>query len=91
MDEDRPTGEAVEEAPSSTGELDPQRWLALGIIAVAQLMIILDASIVNIALPSAQEDLGISDADRAVGRHGLHARLRWPAVARRTDRRLHGP
>ncbi len=43
---------------------DPRRWLALGVIAVAQLMIVLDASIVNIALPSAQKDLGISDADR---------------------------
>ena len=43
---------------------DPRRWLALGIIAVAQLMIVLDASIVNIALPSAQKDLDISTADR---------------------------
>ena len=43
---------------------DPRRWLALAIIAVAQLMIVLDASIVNIALPRAQEDLGISTADR---------------------------
>jgi EmrB/QacA subfamily drug resistance transporter len=43
---------------------DPRRWLALGIIAVAQLMIVLDASIVTIALPSAQADLGISTADR---------------------------
>jgi EmrB/QacA subfamily drug resistance transporter len=34
------------------------------VLAAAQLMIVLDASIVNIALPSAQEDLGISDADR---------------------------
>jgi EmrB/QacA subfamily drug resistance transporter len=34
------------------------------VIAVAQLMIVLDASIVNIALPSAQKDLNISDADR---------------------------
>ncbi|MBA3523240.1 MAG: MFS transporter [Geodermatophilaceae bacterium] len=42
----------------------PRRWLALGVIAIAQLMIILDASIVNIALPSAQAELGISDADR---------------------------
>jgi EmrB/QacA subfamily drug resistance transporter len=59
-----PTG-AVREVPTdTTDELDPQRWLALGVIAVAQLMIILDASIVNIALPSAQMDLHISDADR---------------------------
>ena len=43
---------------------DPKRWLALVVIAIAQLMIVLDASIVNIALPSAQKDLGISDADR---------------------------
>jgi EmrB/QacA subfamily drug resistance transporter len=49
---------------SAPEELDPRRWLALGVIAVAQLMIILDASIVNIALPSAQKDLNISDADR---------------------------
>ena len=34
------------------------------VLAAAQLMIVLDASIVNIALPSAQEDLGITDADR---------------------------
>lgn len=43
---------------------DPKRWLALGIIAIAQLMVVLDASIVNIALPSAQADLGITDANR---------------------------
>jgi EmrB/QacA subfamily drug resistance transporter len=43
---------------------DPKRWRALAVIAVAQLMIILDATIVNIALPTAQRDLGISTADR---------------------------
>ena len=43
---------------------DPKRWLALAVIAVAQLMVILDASIVNIALPSAQHALHISNADR---------------------------
>src|SRR5438445_832634 len=41
-----------------------RRWLALAVIVVAQLMIILDASIVNIALPHAQKALHISDADR---------------------------
>jgi EmrB/QacA subfamily drug resistance transporter len=45
-------------------EPDPRRWRALGVIAIAQLMVVLDASIVNIALPSAQHDLGISNADR---------------------------
>src|SRR4051794_16969305 len=52
------------DSSSSSEAPDPRRWLALGVIAVAQLMIILDASIVNIALPSAQKDLAISNADR---------------------------
>src|SRR5580658_2731624 len=43
---------------------DPRRWLALAVIAVAQLMVVLDASIVTIALPSAQHSLHISTADR---------------------------
>lgn len=43
---------------------DPRRWKALMVIAIAQLMVVLDASIVNIAMPSMQADLGISDADR---------------------------
>ena len=50
--------------PSDGTEPDPGRWWALVVLAAAQLMIILDASIVNIALPSAQEELGISNADR---------------------------
>ncbi|WP_433058275.1 MFS transporter [Dactylosporangium sp. CS-033363] len=43
---------------------DRRRWLALAVIAVAQLMVVLDATIVNIALPSAQQALDISTADR---------------------------
>ena len=49
---------------NTTTELDPNRWRALLVIAIAQLMVVLDASIVNIALPSLQADLGISDANR---------------------------
>src|SRR5690349_10755205 len=41
-----------------------RRWLILALIGVAQLMIVLDLTIVNIALPSAQEDLGFSDDQR---------------------------
>jgi MFS family permease len=40
------------------------RWKALIVIAISQLMVVLDASIVNIALPAMQADLGISDANR---------------------------
>ncbi|MFG1809072.1 MFS transporter [Streptomyces sp. NPDC049040] len=43
---------------------DPKRWTALIFIAIAQLMVVLDATVVNIALPSAQADLGISDANK---------------------------
>ena len=43
---------------------DPKRFRALAIIAVAQLMVVLDASVVIIALPSAQRALHISTANR---------------------------
>lgn len=43
---------------------DPKRWFALAVIAVAQLMVVLDASIVTIALPSAQRALHISTDNR---------------------------
>ncbi|MEU7881731.1 MFS transporter [Microbispora bryophytorum] len=43
---------------------DPRRWAALTVISLATLMVVLDASVVNIALPHAQRELGIADADR---------------------------
>jgi EmrB/QacA subfamily drug resistance transporter len=43
---------------------DPRRWKALAFVGLAQLMVVLDGTVVNIALPSAQHDLGFSDADR---------------------------
>jgi EmrB/QacA subfamily drug resistance transporter len=42
---------------------DPRRWRMLAVIAVTQLMLVLDASIMNIALPSAAEELNIADND----------------------------
>ncbi|MGX5186359.1 MFS transporter [Streptomyces avermitilis] len=41
-----------------------RRWWILAVVAIAQLMVVLDATIVNIALPSAQADLGFSDGNR---------------------------
>ena len=60
-----PVRTSISRRDQDATEPDPQGagWRS-AVIAVAQLMIVLDASIVNIALPSAQEDLGISDADR---------------------------
>jgi MFS family permease len=50
-------------APEVAGP-DPRRWLILAVVALAQLMVVLDATIVNIALPSAQHALGFSDIER---------------------------
>ncbi|MGI9117049.1 MAG: MFS transporter [Gaiellales bacterium] len=41
-----------------------RRWAILAVLGIAQLMVVLDSTVVNIALPSAQMDLGFSDADR---------------------------
>lgn len=43
---------------------DPLRWWALTVIALAQLTVLLDGTIVNIALPSAQADLGMGNGSR---------------------------
>ena len=43
---------------------DLRRWLILGTVGLAQLMVVLDATIVNIALPSAQRTLGFTTVDR---------------------------
>jgi EmrB/QacA subfamily drug resistance transporter len=52
---------------NSRGSVSPgnqRRWLILGVIGLAQLMVVLDATIMNIALPSAQHALHFSTADR---------------------------
>src|SRR4051794_7254693 len=59
---DRPDA-AGREAPVATTP-DAGRWWALVVLALAQLMVVLDATIVNIALPRAQLDLGFSDSAR---------------------------
>ena len=55
-----------------------RRWPVLVVVAVAQLMLVLDATIVNIALPSAQQALGFSNCDRQL-----------VVTARRSGRRSH--
>jgi EmrB/QacA subfamily drug resistance transporter len=60
-----PGGSGAGSAPGAGEENHtPHRWWALTVIALAQLMVVLDATIVNIALPSAQRDLGFSDDGR---------------------------
>jgi EmrB/QacA subfamily drug resistance transporter len=59
-----PTAAAPAGGRATSGSSQDRRWVALVVIAVAQLMVALDATIVNIALPSAQADLGFDDAQR---------------------------
>jgi EmrB/QacA subfamily drug resistance transporter len=52
------------ETPGRPAVRADRRWLILVVVAVAQLMVVLDATIVNIALPSAQHALGFANSDR---------------------------
>ena len=58
------------------------RWAALVVVCFAQFMVILDATIINVALPSIQTDLDLSP-EPAVDRQFLHAALRRLPAARR--------
>ncbi len=66
------TGPAPDAAPSTPSTpAAPQhravrdhRWVVLAVIGIAQLAVVLDATIVNIALPSAQQQLGFADDQR---------------------------
>ena len=64
-----PVAEITGARPELTAQPDAEapesnRWWVLAVVGLAQLMVVLDATIVNIALPSAQRDLGFSNADR---------------------------
>ncbi|MGP3638365.1 MFS transporter [Streptomyces sp. 24-1644] len=43
--------------------VNPRRWWALGVLAAAQFMVIMDTSIIGVALPEMQRDLGFSQGD----------------------------
>src|SRR6476620_10691912 len=48
----------------SSDSAPDRRWLVLGVIGLAQLMVVLDITVMNIALPSAQRALGFTTVDR---------------------------
>src|ERR1041384_8347201 len=50
---------------TTTAHSDSNRWLALYVLCAGVLMIVLDATIVNVALPSIQQDLGFSQSNLA--------------------------
>lgn len=57
--EHKPAEAAAEARPHAD-----HRWLVLVVVSVAQLMVVLDATVVNIAMPTAQADLGFHDSQR---------------------------
>src|SRR3954454_6595476 len=50
-----------------TTQTDKNRWIALVVLCAGMLMIVLDATVVNVALPSIQDDLGFSQSSLAWG------------------------
>ena len=51
--------------PQSDANSDRSRWMALVVLCIGMLMIVLDATIVNVALPVIQDDLGFSQSSLA--------------------------
>ena len=70
--------------PTTTDDRD--RWTALLVLCAGMLMVVLDATVVNVALPSIQADLGFTAVVAGVGRQRLPHRLRRAAPARRSSR-----
>src|SRR5215470_12874672 len=54
----------MSDVSTSSSAAGRRRWLMLGVIAIAQLMVVLDATVMNIALPSAQRTLQFTTPDR---------------------------
>jgi EmrB/QacA subfamily drug resistance transporter len=57
-------GNARQAWAGGQAEPDPRRWLILVVISIAQLMIVLDLTVMNLALPSAQHSLHFNNVDR---------------------------
>ena len=55
---------SLAEKKAAEARTSDHRWLILVVVSIAQLMVVLDATVVNIALPSAQADLGFADGQR---------------------------
>src|SRR5215211_3547050 len=51
--------------PTTNPAADRRRWMALYVLCVVMLMIVLDVTVVNVALPSIQDDLGFSQSSLA--------------------------
>jgi MFS family permease len=65
---------------------DRRRWVTLAVVCLAQLMIVLDVTIVNVALPSIQRDLHFQPGEPQLGRQRVPRHLRQPAAFGRPAR-----
>src|ERR1700722_17111510 len=54
----------MSDATSADSAWDRRAWLILGVLGLAQLMVVLDVTVMNIALPSAQRALHFTTVDR---------------------------
>ena len=72
-------------------ETDSKRWLALYVLCGGMLMIVLDATIVNVALPTIQTRPRVLAVEPRLGGQRIPDRLRRPAVALRAARRPDRP
>src|SRR6185312_7326352 len=84
---------AVDGASTVDGAMvggERRRWWTLGAVSLGLFMIMLDNTVVNVALPSIERDLGMSLAAR-VGRDRLRAHLRRVHADGREARRPAGP
>ena len=79
----------VGQTDSEDGER--RRWIALYVLCVGMLMIILDSTIVNVALPSIQDGPRLLAVEPRLGRERLPDPVRRPAAARRAARRPDRP
>src|SRR5580658_10287695 len=52
-------------APSQKVQADPRRWKALAVLGLIQFMLVLDITVVNVALPRIQDDLHFSQSGLA--------------------------
>ena len=65
LTEENPTRQIVSPSNRASAAGDRSRWVALVVLCIGMLMIVLDATVVNVALPSIQDDLGFSQAGLA--------------------------
>src|SRR3982074_3678948 len=63
MTKRRPTPER--DPMTAKTNTDRNRWIALCVLCAGMLMIVLDVTVVNVALPSIQDDLGFSQSSLA--------------------------